>query len=224
MSQINALLNVPLSGMYQSRHRSITRLLDLVIAIPFLIIVFPLLVIIGILIRITLGSSIFYYQVRPGWWGKPFTIYKFRTMKNSYDNNYCLLPDSDRLTKLGQFLRNTSLDELPELLNVIKGDMSVVGPRPLLMQYLERYTPDQARRNEVKPGLTGWAQVNGRNAISWEDKFEYDVWYVDNCSVWVDLKIIGMTIWKVLKREGIKQQGHASMEEFLGVKNNWRKL
>jgi lipopolysaccharide/colanic/teichoic acid biosynthesis glycosyltransferase len=137
-------------------------------------------------------------------------------MTNSRDGNGNLLPDSERLTGFGRFLRSTSLDELPELFNVLKGDMSLVGPRPLLMQYLERYTPEQMRRHEVKPGITGWAQVNGRNALTWGEKFKLDVWYVDNWSLWLDLKIIAMTIWKILKREGINQPGQATMEEFRG--------
>jgi sugar transferase EpsL len=148
---------------------------------------------------------------------KPFVIYKFRTMTNKRDEQGDLLPDEARLTSLGRFLRNTSLDELPELFNVLRGEMSLVGPRPLLIQYLDRYSPEQARRHEVKPGITGWAQVNGRNTITWEQKFEYDVWYVDNVSLALDLKIIGMTIWKILKREGINQPGRATAQEFMGT-------
>jgi sugar transferase EpsL len=147
-----------------------------------------------------------------------FTLLKFRTMTDRRNNSGQLLPDTDRLTALGQFLRRTSLDELPELINVLRGDMSLVGPRPLLVQYLERYTPEQARRHEVKPGITGWAQVNGRNAISWEEKFQLDVWYVDHCSFWLDMKILFLTIWKVLQREGINQDGQTTMMEFLGNK------
>lgn len=192
------------------------RLFDLVLAIPALVILAPVTMVLILLLRISVGKGVFFYQNRPGLHGKPFRIYKFRTMTNDCDIDDCLLPDSERLTKLGSFLRTTSLDELPELFNVIKGDMSVVGPRPLLMQYLDRYTPEQARRHEVKPGITGWAQVNGRNAISWEDKFKLDVWYVDNWSVWLDVKIIAMTVWKILKREGINQPGHATMEKFKG--------
>ncbi len=192
------------------------RLFDLVLAIPALVILAPVTMVLILLLRISVGKGVFFYQNRPGLHGKPFRIYKFRTMTNDCDIDDCLLPDSERLTKLGSFLRTTSLDELPELFNVIKGDMSIVGPRPLLMQYLDRYTPEQARRHEVKPGITGWAQVNGRNAISWEDKFKLDVWYVDNWSVWLDVKIIAMTVWKILKREGINQPGHATMEKFKG--------
>jgi len=156
-------------------------------------------------------------QKRPGLGGKPFTMYKFRTMTDARGHDGALLPDAARLTRFGQFLRAASLDELPELLNVLKGDMSLVGPRPLLMKYLERYSPKQARRHEVRPGITGWAQVNGRNAITWEEKFNLDVWYVDNQSFWLDIKIIFLTIFKIFKREGINQQGQATMEEFKGL-------
>lgn len=161
-----------------------------------------------------MGPPVFFRQVRPGKDGKPFRIIKFRTMLDICSKDGRALPDKDRLTPLGKFMRSTSLDELPELLNVLKGDMSIVGPRPLLMQYLDRYTPEQSRRHEVKPGLTGWAQVNGRNAITWEDKFKLDVWYVDNWSLFLDLRIIAMTVVKVLKREGISQKGEATMAEF----------
>ena len=159
-------------------------------------------------------SPIFFRQQRPGLDGKPFILLKFRTMTEDRDEHGNLLPDVKRLTRLGRFLRRTSLDELPELFNVLKGEMSLVGPRPLLMQYIDRYTAEQARRHEVKPGITGWAQINGRNAITWDKKFEYDVWYVDHQSFWLDLKIIALTIWKILKREGINQQGYATAEEF----------
>ena len=183
----------------------VKRLFDLKVAVPSAIILSPILVLIGFLVRIKIGSPVLFRQVRPGKDGKPFTIYKFRTMTDELDKDGNLLPDGKRLTGLGRFLRKTSMDELPELYNVIKGDMSIVGPRPLLTQYLDRYTPEQMRRHEVKPGITGWAQVNGRNAISWEDKFKLDVWYVDHVSLWLDLKIIAMTVLKVLKREGISQ-------------------
>ena len=192
------------------------RLFDLAIAIPSVIILSPILVLIGFLVRIKIGSPVLFRQVRPGKEGKPFTIYKFRTMTDELDKDGNLLPDGKRLTGLGRFLRKTSMDELPELFNVIKGDMSIVGPRPLLMQYLDRYTPEQARRHEVKPGITGWAQVNGRNAITWEYKFEHDVWYVDNWSIWLDVKIITFTVWKIIKREGINQPGQATVEYFKG--------
>jgi lipopolysaccharide/colanic/teichoic acid biosynthesis glycosyltransferase len=192
------------------------RLFDLIAAITSVILLTPILVLIGFFVRMKIGSPVLFKQMRPGLHGKPFTIYKFRTMTDERDGDGNLFPDSERLTRLGRFLRKTSMDELPEFLNVIKGDMSIVGPRPLLMQYLDRYTPEQARRHEVKPGITGWAQVNGRNAISWEDKFKLDVWYVDNWSLWMDVKIVLMTVVKVLKKEGVSQKGHATMEEFLG--------
>lgn len=181
-----------------------------------LIVLSPLLMVLAIMIRIKMGGPVLFRQMRPGLWGKPFYMYKFRTMTNEKNAAGELLPDEMRLTGLGRFLRSTSLDELPELFNVLKGDMSLVGPRPLLMQYLERYTPEQARRHEVKPGITGWAQINGRNAISWEEKFALDVWYVDNWSLWLDIRIIAITIGKVFRREGISARGEATMPEFRG--------
>jgi sugar transferase EpsL len=192
------------------------RLLDLILTIPALILLAPLLALIALLVRLTLGSPIFFRQQRPGLHGQPFTIYKFRTMTDACDAQGNLFPDAERLTPFGRFLRSTSLDELPELLNVLKGNMSLVGPRPLLMQYMDRYTPAQRRRHEVKPGITGWAQVKGRNAITWEEKFALDVWYVDYQSLWLDLKIIVLTTWKILKREGINQPGQATAQEFMG--------
>jgi sugar transferase EpsL len=192
------------------------RLFDLTIAVSSVIILSPFFALIGILVRLKIGSPVLFRQMRPGLYGRPFTIYKFRTMTDERYADGDLLPDGKRLTRLGRFLRKTSMDELPELFNVIKGDMSIVGPRPLLMQYLERYSPEQARRHEVRPGITGWAQVNGRNAILWEDKFKHDVWYVDNWSLWLDVKIVLMTVWKILKMEGISQSGHATAQEFLG--------
>jgi len=194
------------------------RFLDLFLTIPAFLFSAPVMVLIVFLIRLSMGRPIFFRQMRPGFWGKPFTIFKFRTMTVRHGANGQILTDRDRLTAMGRFLRSTSLDELPGLFNVLKGDMSIVGPRPLLMQYLDRYTPEQARRHEVKPGLTGWSQVNGRNAITWEEKFKLDVLYVDHLSLWLDLKIIGMTVLKVLKREGISQEGQATMEEFMGTK------
>jgi sugar transferase EpsL len=194
------------------------RLFDLALSIFTLFSLTPLVLIIAVLVRMRIGSPVFFRQERPGLHGKPFTIYKFRTMTDEGDEEGNLLPDRVRLTRLGQFLRKTSMDELPELFNVIKGDMSIIGPRPLLMQYLDRYTTKQARRHEIKPGITGWAQVNGRNAITWEDKFKLDVWYVDNQSPWLDLKIIALTICKIFKREGISQKGEATMEEFKGAR------
>ena len=181
-----------------------------------LIVLSPFLLLIILAIRIKMGKPVLFRQMRPGLRGKPFYMYKFRTMTNKRNAAGELLPDEMRLTWLGHFLRTTSLDELPELFNVLKGEMSLVGPRPLLMQYMDRYTPEQARRHEVKPGITGWAQVNGRNAISWEEKFALDVWYVDNRSLWLDIKILAITIWKVFRREGIAARGEATMPEFRG--------
>jgi len=190
------------------------RAFDLMLGIPALIVLSPLMAVIAILVRIDLGRPVIYQQKRPGRKGILFEFYKFRTMTDDREDQGKLLPDEKRLTNFGKFLRKTSLDELPELWNVIKGDMSLVGPRPLLIEYLDRYSLEQARRHEVKPGITGWAQVNGRNAITWEEKFKYDVWYVDNLSLWLDIKIIFMTILKVIKGEGINQPGRATMEEF----------
>jgi len=194
----------------------VKRCIDIVVAGLGLIVLSPILVVITVVIWIQMGWPIMFHQMRPGLNGQVFRMYKFRTMSNKRDEEGNLLPDEQRLTSLGKFLRKTSLDELPELFNVLKGDMSLVGPRPLLMQYLERYTPEQARRHEVKPGITGWAQVNGRNAISWEDKFELDVWYIDNQSLWLDFKILLKTVVKVFKREGISAEGEATMPEFMG--------
>lgn len=196
--------------------RILKRLLDFAVSLIALIILSPFLAMLSLLVAVRLGRPILFTQTRPGLHGKPFTIYKFRTMTNERDANGNLLPDAQRLTPFGRFLRSTSLDELPELFNVLKGDMSLVGPRPLLMQYLDRYTPEQARRHDVRPGITGWAQINGRNALSWEEKFALDVWYVDNCSLWLDVRIIVLTVWKVLRREGISHQGEATMAEFVG--------
>lgn len=192
------------------------RIFDISISIFALIILSPILIMIALLVRIFLGKPVIFAQIRPGLNAKPFVIYKFRSMNNKKDVHGTLLPDSERITSFGQFLRNTSIDELPELINVIKGDMSLVGPRPLIMEYLERYSPFQARRHEIRPGITGWAQINGRNAISWEQKFKYDVWYVDNCTFFLDLKIMLLTILKTGKREGISQPGRATSDPFLG--------
>lgn len=193
------------------------RIFDAVASVVALIVLSPLLLAVAALVRLFLGSPVLFRQERPGLHGRPFMLVKFRTMTDAADAGGLPLPDADRLTRFGKFLRSTSLDELPELWNVLKGDMSLVGPRPLLMEYLPLYSPRQSRRHEVKPGLTGWAQVNGRNAITWEEKFKLDVWYVDNWSLWLDIKIIAMTIWKILKREGISQPGQATMEEFKGI-------
>lgn len=192
------------------------RIFDLALAIPALLVLASVIVVIIVLLRFLIGRGVFFYQNRPGLHGKPFTIYKFCTMTDERDGNGILLSDKERLTSLGRLLRNSSMDELPEFFNVLKGEMSLVGPRPLLMQYLDRYTPEQARRHEVRPGITGWAQINGRNALSWEEKFKMDVWYVDNWSLWLDIKIILMTIKKVLKKEGISAQGEATMQKFMG--------
>ena len=192
------------------------RLFDLSLTVPALVILAPGMAVLAFLVRIRLGRPILFWQVRPGLHNKAFMLCKFRTMSDEYDENGILLPDGFRMLRLGMFLRKFSLDELPALLNVIKGDMSLVGPRPLLLRYLKRYTHEQARRHQVKPGITGWAQVNGRNAITWEEKFILDVWYVDHVSFWLDVKILAMTAWKVIKREGINQPGHATMKEFMG--------
>jgi sugar transferase EpsL len=192
------------------------RVLDLILTIMGLLILSPFLVIIAILVRVNFGSPVIFRQKRPGYQGKPFWIYKFRTMTNEVDDENNLLPDEQRVTHLGRFLRSYSLDELPELFNVLRAEMSWVGPRPLLMKYLDRYSTEQARRHAVLPGITGWAQVNGRNALTWEEKFKLDVWYVDHWSFMLDIKILLITIGKVLRREGINQPGQATAEEFMG--------
>ncbi len=192
------------------------RLMDLAICIPGLLLFSPVMGIIALLVWIFHGRPILFCQVRPGYRGQPFPVWKFRTMTDARDAQGNLLPDAYRLTRLGRFLRSSSLDELPELFNVLRGEMSIVGPRPLLIQYLERYSPEQARRHDVLPGITGWAQIHGRNALTWEDKFRLDVWYVDHRTLWLDVKILFLTVWKVLKREGISQPGHATAEEFMG--------
>ena len=192
------------------------RIFDLVAALLGLIFLSPFILLTALCVAIFLGTPIIFRQQRPGYKGQPFFIYKFRTMTDASDSVGNLLPDSERLTRLGRFLRALSLDELPELFNILRGEMSIVGPRPLLMEYLERYSPEQMRRHHAYPGLTGWAQVNGRNAITWQDKFRPDVWYVDNWSIWLDIKIILMTLWKVLKREGISQPGQTTTEHFTG--------
>ena len=195
----------------------IKRLFDLALTLPGLLLVSPLLLVTAGLVRIFHGSPVIFRHTRPGYRGVPFTLYKFRTMSNARDAQGNLLPDEKRLTPLGKFLRATSLDELPELFNVVRGEMSLIGPRPLLMQYLDRYTPEQARRHAVLPGITGWAQINGRNNLSWEIKFELDVWYVDHWSIWLDIKILALTLWKVIKREGINEPGNATAREFMGT-------
>ena len=192
------------------------RVIDILGAVIGLMVFAVPMVLIAVAVYVTLGRPVLFRQLRPGLHGRPFWLYKFRTMTDARDSAGRLLPDEQRLTRFGRWLRATSLDELPELWNVLRGDMSLVGPRPLLTEYLDRYTPEQARRHDVKPGITGWAQVNGRNAISWEEKFALDVWYVDNWTLWLDLKILFMTVLKVLRREGISAEGHATMPEFRG--------
>ncbi len=200
-----------MTGFYRQHGK---RWFDLVVAAPAMILFSPLFLALALAVRYYHGSPVLFRQRRPGKDGKLFNLYKFRSMTNARDEQGRLLPDADRLTPFGRFLRSTSLDELPELINVLAGEMSLVGPRPLLVQYLDRYTPEQRRRHEVRSGITGWAQVNGRNAISWEEKFALDVWYVDHLSFWFDLKIMAMTLWRILKREGISEPGQATMQEF----------
>lgn len=196
------------------------RIFDVIATIVGLIIIlFPMLLI-ALIVRIKLGGPILFTQVRPGLHGKPFLMVKFRTMTDARDANGALLPDAQRLTPFGRFLRASSLDELPELWNVLRGEMSLVGPRPLLMEYLPLYSTEQARRHEVRPGITGWAQVNGRNAISWADKFALDVWYVDHSSLWLDVRILWLTVRKVLVRDGISAPGDATMPKFEGINEN----
>lgn len=192
------------------------RVVDLVLTLPALILLAPLIFLLALLIRRELGAPVFFRQERPGKDGALFTIVKFRTMNDQTDAAGVLLPDEARLTGLGRFLRRTSLDELPELFNVLRGEMSLVGPRPLLARYLPLYTPAQMRRHAVRPGISGWAQVNGRNALTWEEKFALDTWYVDHQSLALDLKILFLTVWKTFAQEGISQPGHATMEEFDG--------
>jgi len=192
------------------------RRFDLILVVAGLLVLAPLVLLLIWLVRRKLGSPIFFIQTRPGLHGQPFRIVKFRTMTDARNVAGEPLHDGDRLTPFGRLLRSASLDELPELWNVLKGEMSLVGPRPLLMEYLPRYSPEQARRHEVRPCITGWAQVNGRNAISWEDKFALDVWYVDNRSLWLDLKILLLTVWRVVRRDGISAAGEATMPPFSG--------
>jgi sugar transferase EpsL len=199
------------------------RIFDVIATFLGLLVISPLILGLTLLVRIKHGSPLLFRQQRPGLHGKPFYMYKFRTMTDDWDEEGNLLPDSLRLTGFGKFLRSSSLDELPELINVLKGEMSLVGPRPLLMGYLPLYSPKQARRHEVRPGITGWAQVNGRNAISWEEKFRLDVWYVDNRTFWLDIKILWMTFIKVFRREGINQKGQATAEKFMGSPREGKK-
>ena len=193
------------------------RLLDVLFSGVLILLLLPIGIVLTLLVRWKMRSPILFFQDRSGLNGRLFRLYKFRTMRDATGRDGRPMPDVERLTPLGRWMRKWSLDELPELFNVLKGDMSLVGPRPLLPQYLGRYTPEQARRHEVKPGLTGWAQVNGRNAITWEEKFSLDVWYIDNRSFLLDLKILAMTLWKVVSREGISAHGEATMPEFMGT-------
>ena len=194
--------------------------LDKVISFIGLIVFSPVLMLLFVLVRLSMGSPAIFKQQRPGLYGRPFMMYKFRTMRDARNPAGKLLTEEERITRFGSFLRRTSLDELPELFNVLKGDLSLVGPRPLLMEYLPRYSAEQARRHDVKPGITGWAQVNGRNAINWDQKFKLDVWYVDNQSFRLDCRILWLTLVKVLKKEGITQKGHVTMEKFKGNGRN----
>lgn len=198
------------------------RVFDFTVALTVLLFLWPVILIIACLVWRYHGRPVLFCQQRPGLHGKPFNIYKFRTMATFYDANGELLPDKDRMTRLGSILRKYSLDELPQLFNVIKGELSLVGPRPLLMEYLPLYSEEQARRHNARPGITGWAQVNGRNAVSWEEKFKYDVWYVDHQSFGLDLKILWMTLMKVVASEGVSQAGHVTMEKFKGQPKNSR--
>ena len=192
------------------------RIFDILASGLGLVIISPLLLILSLLVWAFHGSPVLFRQQRPGYKGRPFVMLKFRTMTNKTFDDGKPLPDSERMTKLGRFLRSSSLDELPELINVFRGEMSLVGPRPLLMKYLPLYSPEQKRRHDVLPGIAGWAQINGRNSISWEEKFKLDIWYVDNWSFWLDIRILFLTIWKSIKQEGINQPGQATMEEFTG--------
>jgi lipopolysaccharide/colanic/teichoic acid biosynthesis glycosyltransferase len=198
-------------------HRYGKRLIDIFVALSALILLSPVLLVLAIMVRVKLGAPVIFRQERPGLHGKPFRMVKFRTMTNARDAQGVLLPSAERLTPFGRFLRSTSLDELPELWNVLRGDMSLVGPRPLLMDYLPLYSPEQTRRHAVHPGITGWAQVNGRNAISWEQKFAYDVWYVDHFSPWLDLRILLMTAAKVVRRSGVSPGNQEIMARFTGT-------
>ena len=197
----------------------IKRILDIVLSLAALLLFAPLMVIVGLIIAIKIGRPILFFQHRPGLNESPFVMVKFCTMKDIRDANGQPLPDGERITGFGKFLRSTSIDELPELWNVLKGDMSLVGPRPLLMEYIPLYSAEQRRRHEVRPGITGWAQVNGRNALNWEDKFALDVWYVDNRSIWLDMRILWLTVKKVLLRDGISAEGEATMKKFTGQKS-----
>lgn len=195
---------------------NIKPVLDFIFALLFVLMLSPLMILTAIIVRLSLGSPVFFTHERPGYQSRLFRLIKFRTMLEKYDDRGNLLPDAQRLTRFGKFLRSTSLDELPELFNVLKGDMSIVGPRPLLREYLPLYSKEQARRHEVKPGMTGWAQINGRNALTWGQKFEHDIWYVEHLSFLLDIKIMCLTIIRIFQRQGISHQGHVTMEKFKG--------
>ncbi len=207
---------LPLKG---GRWLWVKHLFDRVAAACGLIILSPFFVATSVMVWLSMGRPVLFRQIRPGWNARPFTLFKFRTMSDRRDANGDLLPDSSRLTRVGRFIRSTSIDEFPQLWNVLRGELSLVGPRPLLMDYLPRYSPEQARRHEAMPGITGWAQVNGRNTLTWEEKFALDVWYVDHWSILLDLRILGLTLLKVVRRDGINQGGHATMQEFMGSGN-----
>jgi sugar transferase EpsL len=196
------------------------RAIDIVLTSLMLVVLMPFMIALATLVRLSLGAPVLFRQVRPGLHGRPFTLLKFRTMRDIRSSDGSLLPDSERLTRAGRFLRALSLDELPQLFNVLRGDMSLVGPRPLLMDYVGRYSAEQSRRHLVRPGITGWAQVKGRNELLWCDRFSLDCWYVDNRSIWLDFEILGLTIWRVLSRRGISAPGHATMPEFHGEDNS----
>jgi sugar transferase EpsL len=196
---------------------AVKRSLDIFLSAAGLVVAAPIILVTALVVRFSMGSPVLFRQKRPGLHGKPFVLLKFRTMTDERNQEGHLLPDSQRLTKAGSTIRRFSLDELPQLWNVLKGDLSIVGPRPLLMKYLDRYTPEQIRRHNVKPGITGWAQVNGRNALSWEEKFRLDVWYVDHWSLWLDFRILARTLLMVISGKGLTQEGHATMEEFVGT-------
>lgn len=196
----------------------VKRLFDIILVIPGLLIISPILLLCSILILVFMGRPVLYKQLRPGYKIRPFYLYKFRTMRELYDDDNNPLSDKKRLTLLGKILRKTSVDEFPELLNVIKGEMSLIGPRPLLMQYIDKYNSEQIKRHDLPPGITGWAQIHGRNAISWEEKFNYDIWYIKHWSLWLDIKILIITFWKVITIDGINQTGEATVRQFEGSK------
>lgn len=205
-----------MSAVTARRTSTTKRLFDLLVALPGLVLLSPILALLAVAVRIVIGRPVIFRQTRAGQAGRPFVFYKFRTMTDERDAHGNLLPDEQRLTALGRFLRSLSLDEFPSLVNIVRGDMSLVGPRPLYVRYIERYSPEQARRLEVLPGMTGLAQISGRNALAWEERFRLDVWYIDHWSFWLDVKILLITLWKVVRREAISPPGHATAEEFQG--------